>query len=549
MKQKINGNNFFTLKCPKVFSIFLIFILLTSFSLGATLSVDNQKVRVGVPIKITVKFVDEKKQDYKINGIEKFQSINQSSQQSSSWINGKSSKSYSDVYSVLPLDEGDFTLSLEINGKKVSNDININVSKDNKILNDELVTIKTSEYKREYYQGEKIPYFEKLVIKTSLKNYGYMNQPVFNNFSFKDITPVSSQRNHLVKKISDENGERLEILTKEGILEATSSGEEIITSGLISYLESDGNDFFMINTSTPKYTGGNEVSIKILPLPEESKPNNFKNIVGDLKGNINWEQKSNVEVGQSFTLNLKLFGNVNLDSLEKLPIESNEDFNIYQSVSDFSEKIINGNYQASKEFEVAFIPKKSGVLSTPVIKIPFFDVNTKTYKSFNIDKKEIKAIGGENIKTTSNVVSSNKNIDNNQQIQPKEKITISVLPEENKNFDFKFLYFIIGGLTLIILIEGGIILKLIYDKKSSKKSYKNFFKDMKSSKNNKEFYEVYCNYMKEKYNFSPKAQFEDILVKNGGSDEILMINRYIHESLFKNEQINITKVIKTLKAK
>ena len=549
MKQKINGNNFFTLKCPKVFSIFLIFILLTSFSLGATLSVDNQKVRVGVPIKITVKFVDEKKQDYKINGIENFQSINKSSQQSSSWINGKSSKSYSDVYSVLPLDEGDFTLSLEINGKKVSNDININVSKDNKILNDELVTIKTSEYKREYYQWEKIPYFEKLIIKTSLKNYGYINQPVFNNFSFKDITPVSSQGNHLVKKISDENGERLEILTKEGILEATSSGEEIITSGLISYLESDGNDFFMINTSTPKYTGGNEVSIKILPLPEENKPNNFKNIVGDLKGNINWEQKSNVEVGQSFTLNLKLFGNVNLDSLEKLPIESNEDFNIYQSVSDFSEKIINGNYQASKEFEIAFIPKKSGVLSTPVIKIPFFDVNTKTYKSFNIDKKEIKAIGEENIKTTSNVVSSNKNIDNNQQIQPKEKITVSVLPEENKNFDFKFLYFIIGGLTLIILIEGGIILKLIYDKKSSKKSYKNFFKDMKSSKNNKEFYEVYCNYMKEKYNFSPKAQFEDILVKNGGSDEILMINRYIHESLFKNEQIDITKVIKTLKAK
>lgn len=548
MKQKINGNNFF-IKYPKVFSIFLIFILLANFSLGATLSVDNQKVRVGVPIKIIVKFTNEKKQDYKINGIENFQSINRSSQESSSWINGKSSRTYSDIYSVLPLNEGDFTLSLEVGGKKVSDDININVSKDNKTLTNELVTIKTSEYKREYYQWEKIPYFEKLIIKTSLRNYGYMNQPVFNNFSFKDTTPISSQGNHLVKKISDENGERLEILTKEGILDASTPGEEVITSGLISYTESTGNDFFMIDTSTPKYTGGNEVSIKILPLSEENKPNNFKNVVGDLKGNINWEQKSNVEVGQSYMLKLKLYGDVNLDFLEKLPIEMNEDFNIYQSVSDFSEKIINGKYQASKEFEIAFIPKKPGVLTIPAIEIPFFDVNSRSYKTFVIDKKEIKAFGGENIKTTSNVVPLNKSIGNNQPVQPKEKINITVLPEENESFDFKFLYLIIGGLLLIVLVEGGIILKLIYDKKSSKKSYKNFFKDMKVSKDNKEFYEVYCNFMKEKYNFSPKAQFEDILVKNGGSDEILMINRYIHESLFKNEQIDIIKVIKTLKAK
>lgn len=548
MKQKINGNNFF-IKYPKVFSIFLIFILLTNFSFGATLSVDNQKVRVGVPIKIIVKFVNEKKQDYKIKGIENFQSINKSSQESSSWINGKSSKSYSDIYSVLPLNEGDFILSLEIDGKKVSDDININVSKDNKILSDELVSTKMSEYKREYYQWEKIPYFEKLIIKTSLRNYGYINQPVFNNFSFKDTTPVSSQGNHLIKKISDENGERLEILTKEGILESLTPGEEVITSGLISYIESSGNDFFMIDTSTPKYTGGKEVSIKILSLPEENKPNNFKNIVGDLKGNINWEQKSNVEVGQSYMLKLKLYGDVNLDSLEKLPIEMNEDFNIYQSVSDFSEKIINGKYQASKEFEIAFIPKKSGILSIPAIEIPFFDINSKSYKTFIIDKKEIKAFGGENIKTTSNKISENKNIENTQEIQPKEKINISVLPEENESFNFKFLYLIIGGLILIVSIEGIIILKLIYDKKSSKKSYKDLFKQMKSSKDSKEFYEVYCSYMKEKYNFSPKAQFEDILVKNGGSDEILMINRYIHENLFKNEQIDIVKVIKILKSK
>ena len=53
--------------------------------------------------------------------------------------------------------------------------------------------------------------------------------------------------------------------------------------------------------------------------------------------------------------------------------------------------------------------------------------------------------------------------------------------------------------------------------------------------------------MKERYNFSPKAQFEDILIKNGGSDEVLEINRYIQEKLFKNEKIDYSKVINILK--
>ena len=541
--QKIDGK-------LKMLSLLLLFIFIQIISLGATLTVDTTKTRVGVPLKIMVNFTNEKKQEYKIIGIENFQSMNKSSQQKSSWVNGKSTKSYSDIYTVLPLNEGDFTLSLEIDGKKVSNDININVSKDNKEIENSLVITKNNEYKREYFVGEKIPYFEKIITKISLNNYGYINPPTFKDFTFKDMTP-NNQGNPLVKRISDQDGEKLEILVREGILEANSIGEKNIVSGLIGYNEASANDFFMMSGSEPKYTGGDEISIKILPLPEEGKPQDFQNIVGNLKGDINWENKLTVDVGQTFVLKLRLYGEVNLDSLEKLPIEENEDFNIFQSVTDSSEKINNEKYESSKEFEIAFIPKKSGSLFTPKIEINYFDINDRKYKTFTVPSKKIKAIGRQNI-----INQSNNNLDNKPKINnvsenkpiPKEKniIKISTITEEKENKDY--LIWILGVLGVIAIIQGGIIIKLLIDKKSpEKRNYKDLIKKMKNAKDNKSFYEIYCEFMKERYNFSPKAQFEDVLIKNGGSDEVLEINRYIQEKLFKNEKIDYSKVINILK--
>ena len=541
--QKIDGK-------LKILSLLLLFVFIKIISFGATLTVDTTKTRVGVPLKIMVNFTNEKKQEYKIAGIENFQSMNKSSQQKSSWVNGKSTKSYSDIYTVLPLNEGDFILSLEIDGKKVSNDIKINVSKDNKEIENSLVITKNSEYKREYFIGEKIPYFEKIITKISLNNYGYITPPTFKDFTFKDMTP-NNQGNPLVKRISDQDGEKLEILVREGILEANSIGEKNIVSGLIGYNEASANDFFMMSGSEPKYTGGDEISIKVLPLPEEGKPQDFQNIIGDLKGEINWENKSTVDVGQTFVLKLRLYGEVNLDSLEKLPVEENEDFNIFQSMTDSSEKINNGKYEGLKEFEIAFIPKKVGTLSMPEIKINYFDVIDRKYKTFIVPSKKIKAIGGQNITTQSNDTSNNEpkinNITENKTItKEKNIIKISTIPEEKENKNY--LIWILGVLGVMIVIQGGIIIKLLIDKKApEKRNYKDLIKKMKNSKDDKSFYEIYCEFMKERYNFSPKAQLEDVLIKNGGSDEILEINRCIQEKLFKNEKIDYSKVINILK--
>lgn len=530
----------------KMFSFFFLLTIINIITFGATLIVDNPNPRVGVPIKITVEFIDEKKEDYKIDGIENFQSMGKSSHSQSSWINGKSSKSYSEIYTVLPLNEGIFDLTLNVNGKQVSDKVTVNVSKNNKInTENSYVTTEIPQYKREYYLGEKIPYFEKLIVRTSLNNYGYTAQPVFTDFNFKDLTPRNNQGSPIVKRINTPDGEALEVLVKEGVLEGNFSGEKNIVSGLLSYTEAKESDFFNIVTSEPKYVGGKDVSIKIIPLPEEGKPNNFQNIVGSLKGEANWDNKTSIDVGQSFVLKLRLYGDVNLESLNTISFD-NQDFNIYQSITNYSEKIINGKYEASKDFEIAFIPRKNGKFKTPNIKISYFDVNEKKYKDLVIEGKNIEVIG-EPVST----ISSPKtpvvdNINSTPTTVEKNIIEITTVPTNDTKANNN-LFIIIGVLGVIVIIESGIIIKLLYDKKRKNKNYKDFFKNMKNSKDNKEFYENYCMYMKEKYNFSPKAHFEDVLLKNGANEEILSINRYISQALFKNEKLDYKKIIDILK--
>ncbi|WP_051532690.1 BatD family protein [Fusobacterium perfoetens] len=538
---KIDGKFF------KMFSFFFLLTIINIITFGATLTVDNPNARVGVPIKITVEFTDEKRDDYKIEGIENFQSMGKSSRSQSSWINGKSSKSYSEIYTVLPLNEGVFDLALNINGKKVSDKVTVNVSKNNKInTENSYVTTDNSQYKREYYMGEKIPYFEKLIVRTSLNNYGYTGQPVFTDFNFKDLTPRNNQGSPIVKRINTPSGEALEVLIKEGVLEANFSGEKNIVSGLISYTEAKESDFFNISTSEPKYVGGKDISIKINSLPEEGKPNNFQNIVGSsLKGEANWDNKTSIDVGQSFVLRLRLYGDVNLESLNTISFD-NQDFNIYQSITNYSEKIINGKYEASKDFEIAFIPRKNGKLKIPDIKISYFDVNEKKYKDLVIEGKNIEVLG----EPVSTVSSPKTPVVDNTNFTPtpveKNIIEITTVPTNDTKANNNLLV-IIGVLGVIVIIESGIIIKLLYDKKRKDKNYKSFFKNMKNSKDDKEFYENYCAYMKEKYNFSPKAHFEDILLKNGANEEILEINRYISKSLFKNEKLDYNKIINVLR--
>lgn len=537
----------------KLFNL-LLFLFISSFTFSEIiLDVNNSDPSINEPISLQVKFLDSDKKDYTIDGIENFKIASKGSQSSYSIVNGKSTSSKSDIYTLIPLKEGNFTL--KVNGKKeTSNSININVAKEAKVNVEGKMTLQDNlKEKNTFYFGQKIPFEEKLLTTVPLRNLQYIDRPNFGDLSVKDITPVNNRGGYTEKYFTDENGRRgLEVILYQGILQANSSGDKSIKGGYAAVTESGPNDNFVFgSTSTPVYLGSKEMELTILPL-SSGKPAGFQDVVGELKGDYSWNNDK-VKFGESVVLTLKLSGDVNLDMLEKVVSNNIPDFNVFESSKESGEKIVNGQYYTEKTFDIAFIPKVTGKVTIPAIKIPYFDTAEKKYKEFEVPAKAIEVTGTANgavippAMTTAAPPVNNTITAVTAPSTPAGKIAISSIPdsqiEEINKADNRLMI----GVIILALLEAGIIIFLILDKKILKNSSNPKLKQMKKAKDDKEFYNLYCELMKEKFDFSPKAHLEDKLVKNGASEKIIELNRDIEKKIYAFESLDRNEILKTLK--
>lgn len=526
--------------------------LMTSFLSLADVILDssNTKPAINEPFNIQVKFINEDKKDYKIEGIENLEILSKGTQSKYSYINGNKTSEKIDTYTVLAKDIKNFPLTVNLIGKnEKSNTLNISVQKENiQSISDDM-SIETSINNGDtFYFGEKIIYEENFLTTVNINSIGYTKPPQFNDFSEKDISPANlkgAYEQSYFRSNSGKQGIKLNIY--RGILQPNSSGEKTIKSGQIAVTQASGRrDFFFQQSTPPKYFGGNNIKINILPLPTD-KPVGFQNIVGTPKLEYSWNSDK-VNLGQSLILNIKISGDINLDALEKIITSQFNDFNIFESFKGEDEKVENGKYYAEKSFELALIPKKSGEVNTPEIKIPYFNTQDKKYEFLIIPSKKIDVIGSSSspqatipIENTTHVTKNTTPVSTT--LIPEEIRIDTVTEKDNSNniFDNN----LIIGLIILAIIEGGIIIYLLT--KKDKKIESKDFSELKSAKNDKEFYEAYCNFMKKNYNFSPKVHLEDRLVKLGLSKDFIEINRELETSYYNNSPINRKEIINRIK--
>lgn len=526
--------------------------LMTSFLSLADVILDssNTKPAINEPFNIQVKFINEDKKDYKIEGIENLEILSKGTQSKYSYINGNKTSEKIDTYTVLAKDIKNFPLTVNLIGKnEKSNTLNISVQKENIQSISDDVSIETSINNGDtFYFGEKIIYEENFLTTVNINSIGYTKPPQFNDFSEKDISPANlkgAYEQSYFRSNSGKQGIKLNIY--RGILQPNSSGEKTIKSGQMAVTQASGRrDFFFQQSTPPKYFGGNNIKINILPLPTD-KPVGFQNIVGTPKLEYSWNSDK-VNLGQSLVLNIKISGDANLDALEKIVTSQFNDFNIFESFKGEDERVENGKYYAEKSFELALIPKKSGEINTPEIKIPYFNTQNKKYEFLIIPSKKIDVIGSSSspqatipIENTTHVTKNTTPVSTT--LIPEEIRIDTVTEKDNSNniFDNN----LIIGLIILAIIEGGIIIYLLT--KKDKKIESKDFSELKSAKNDKEFYEAYCNFMKKNYNFSPKVHLEDRLVKLGLSKDFIEINRELETSYYNNSPINRKEIINRIK--
>ncbi len=534
MTLKINGREKFKLK---TLYIFLMYILISVYSLGAVIETNNTSPFVDASFKIAIRFENEKSDDYVIKGIEDFHIINKQQRKSVSIRNQKRTTIVEDIYELFPLKAGALSLGISINGVPVSKELKLQVQES--LEEDKKIFLISNQYERDYYLGEKIPYTEKLVLTTNINYYNYTSESIFEDILKENIMSTDKKNYGNGKRVVEDNKARLELYLESTIIQGTSVGEKNIRNGKVIYTTNSNSAY--------KSVGGEERTIKFKPIPQENKPENFKNVIGELKGKIFWGDDNNLKVGDPITLKVELFGEVNLDSLQSIVENKYSDFNVYESLVESSEDIINEKYMGKKVFEIAFIPKKSGILKTPEIKIPYFDPILKEYKEYVIESREIE-VENDILGVTTSTNQNNYSNTNSSSNSPIEKVTINIIPETKEVNKINYtLLFIAGG---IIIIQGVIIGQLFYKNKKIKNGevdYKKILDKMEKSKSDKEFYNLYCEYMKEKYNFSPKSQIGNLIIKTGGTEEIVEINRYLEECRFKNIEIDKKKVVGVLK--
>ena len=130
------------------------------------------------------------------------------------------------------------------------------------------------------------------------------------------------------------------------------------------------DDFFGKYTAYPLHLKSNQVSMTILPLPEEGKPQNFSGAVGSFDFNLEADPKY-VKAGDPVTVKMIVRGDGNLNTVTTPNIGSQDNFKVYDP--QFKQE---GN---TKTFEQVVIPKIETVTEIPAVSFNFFDPAKKQY--------------------------------------------------------------------------------------------------------------------------------------------------------------------------
>jgi hypothetical protein len=130
-------------------------------------------------------------------------------------------------------------------------------------------------------------------------------------------------------------------------------------------------DFFGRSKLIPIEVSSPELTIEVLPFPEQNKPKEFNGAVGDFKLQVEAAPK-NLKAGDPITLNMTIQGKGNFDSVKSPQISDLKGFKSYNSeVQDAGE--------GRKIFEQVIIPQSPDIKNIPSIKFAYFDPEKQEY--------------------------------------------------------------------------------------------------------------------------------------------------------------------------
>jgi hypothetical protein len=395
-------------------NITLILGLLVSFSVESALadkidfevSADRNVVAVGQGLKLQLKFENSKNvPSPRLDGIEGFQSRYIGPSTMMSIVNGRVTSSVTHIYSLIPLKTGKFRIgpfSFDYKGDTyTSNSLEIEVVDSHaaggpstrhrgaeQVINDRIFLVMEAG-KSKAYLNEMIPLTIKLYINSlSLRD---IEHPLFEHEGisvgeFEEPRQYQERRGGLLYDV-------IEFKTKIFATRAggLSIGPAKVKGNLLiknqrhrrpsifdDFFGGDPFGDFFGYEKYPVELSSERISLDILPLPAEGRPDDFKGAVGSFGLSL---EASPVEVmaGDPVTLKLSITGDGNFDTVTAPVLKGGEGFKTYEP------QVTKG--ENNKVFEQVLIPGDETITKLPDVYFSFFDPEEAEYKT--LVKKDI----------------------------------------------------------------------------------------------------------------------------------------------------------------
>jgi len=410
-----------------------------------------------------------------------------------------------------------------------SSELNSGVS-----VNDGEIFIKTVPTKTKLYVGEQLTVTHKLFSRLTLVGMKKYEAPVFDGFWSKKLEVPNSAMQENIDGIAYITAE-----VEKHLLYANAPGKRIIKSIQPVYVVRK------ITNKKPRsvweqFFGGqqyedleakaksNQITIEVLPLPEDGKPANFNGAVGKLSYKVE-ASKQTLKANDALNLKITLSGNANFPLIDAPKLNLPEGFESYDpKVAE------NGN---SKSFDYLIIPRSEGEFILKDLDFSYFNTESKKYVSLPAPELKITVLPPDPNSTGTQVYTPQNNIkESENDIRYIKKGNFELTKTETEFFNSPSHISLVGGSLLALTaglffrrnyIKANSNLALVKERKAAKVARKQLAMAEKLMNENKkdEFYtEILMainNYLGHKLNIPVSELSRDNIQKT-------LMERHVH---------------------
>ncbi len=392
----------------------LLFLILTHDVLaqdGVSFETKVSKTQLGINERLRVDFIMNQDGDnFVAPSFEQFLLVGGPNQSiSNSWINGRSSYSKTYSYYLSPKSKGVFNIgqaTIEVDGKVYkSQPVKVTVTaavdqpkdpNDPEYVADQNIELVAELSNANPYLNEAVSVVYKLYVSNDvyLSGLNILDQPKYNNF-WSQIIPINKLE---IEQGTFKNQPYNYVMVSRAVLYPQKEGEltiEPLSLDISLEVPSQRRNMFggFLRQTVRKTITAPSRTIRVKPLPEVGKPENFNGAVGSFDFSMTATPMV-LKAGEAFQVKLKVAGKGNLKLFKMPEFQLPSSLEVYEPER---KENINTNISGmSGDVTVNYtvVPAFRGVYPLPNVNFSYFNLKTNSYQTISSESISIDVTDG-----------------------------------------------------------------------------------------------------------------------------------------------------------